>query len=87
MQVYTLFDNKAEAFMPPFYASDEANAKNAVIVFFADAEKSEGINPVDFDLFHLGSYSQFDGKFAVFDVPKHLLNVNSLKGVNNAKNA
>lgn len=61
--VFSIYDSKAEAYLPPFILPKIAQAKRA----FADCVNSDshqfGQNPADYTLFELGQFNDEDGRF------------------------
>ena len=61
--VFSIYDSKAEAYLPPFILPKEGQAKRA----FADCVNSEthqfGQNPADYTLFELGNFNDEDGQY------------------------
>lgn len=64
LHVYSVFDSKAKAYLPPFFLHTHGLAERA----FADCVNSDshqfGKNPGDYTLFHLGSW---EDDCALFD--------------------
>ena len=60
--VFSIYDSKAEAYLPPFILPKQAQAKRA----FADCVNSDthqfGQNPADYTLFELGNFNDEDGQ-------------------------
>ncbi len=65
VKVFAIYDDKAEAYLPPFYMHQEGQASRS----FQDAINSPDhtfyLHPADYTLFHLG---EFDDKTAQFDL-------------------
>lgn len=61
--VFSIYDSKAEAYLPPFILPKQAQAKRA----FSDCVNSDshqfGQNPADYTLFELGNFNDEDGQF------------------------
>jgi len=61
--VFSIYDSKAEAYLPPFILPKQAQAKRT----FADCVNSDthqfGANPADYTLFELGTFNDDDGRF------------------------
>lgn len=61
--VFSIYDSKAEAYLPPFILIKQAQAKRA----FADCVNSDshqfGQNPADYTLFELGNFNDEDGQY------------------------
>lgn len=76
-EIYSIRDNKMESYeRPMFYMNEElciANIRIAINDVQTPIQK-----PVDYDLYHLGSYNSITGKIETFEAPKHLLNCESL---------
>lgn len=70
--VFSIFDDKAEAFLPPFILPNENMAKRV----FADCVNSDthqfGANPADYTLFRLGQFDDAAGQY-LLDRHKHSL--------------
>lgn len=70
--VFSIFDDKAEAFLPPFILPNQNMAKRV----FADCVNSDthqfGNNPADYTLFRLGQFDDSTGQF-LLDRTKHSL--------------
>lgn len=61
--VFSVYDEKADAFLPPFILPNQAMAKRV----FADCINSDshqfGAHPPDYTLFRLGQFNDHDGQF------------------------
>ena len=72
-KVYSVFDNAAKAFLPPFFLPEEAMA----IRTFSDCVNSDthqfGLNPGDYTLMYLGEFEQSSGLFNSM-VPEKVIN-------------
>ena len=72
LQVFTVFDSKAETYLPPFYMP----ALGAALRSFADTcnDPSHAFNkhPSDYALFHLGSFDDSHASFDSFTTPVSL---------------
>ena len=59
--IYAIYDNKADTWMDPFYALNDATAKRT----FADATNDErsmfNKHPTDFEMFHIGTWNDQKG--------------------------
>jgi len=62
LHIYSIFDAKASAYLPPFYLHNDAMA----VRVFADCVNSEqhafSKHPEDYTLFHLGIFDDSNGK-------------------------
>lgn len=65
LQMFTVYDSKAEAYLPPFFMA----ARGAAVRSFSDTcnDPTHAFNqhPEDYTLFHLG---QYDDQHATFDI-------------------
>lgn len=61
--VFAIYDDKAEAYLPPFILPNEKMAKRV----FADCVNSDthqfGANPADYTLFYLGQFDDNNGEY------------------------
>lgn len=61
LQMFTVFDSKAGAYLPPFYNNSNGSAMRN----FSDTVNEPGSllykHPEDFTLFHIGSFNDADG--------------------------
>jgi hypothetical protein len=80
LDVFCTYDNKSESFNKPMFYLEEKACIEAINYYVNSEEGMNEINPVDYELFHLGSYDPSTGKFDLFDAPKHLFNLRTLKG-------
>lgn len=66
-QIFSVFDEKANAYLPPFYLPEIGMAKRT----FQDCVNSEshafGKHPEDYTLLHMGEFDDTSGAFSVFD--------------------
>ena len=64
LQVFSIYDKRAETFMPPFY---QRNANSAIRVIAdtikADANTTIARYPEDFCLYSLAEFDEFSGAF------------------------
>lgn len=72
LQVFSVYDTKAEAFMPPVYM----HSKGEMIRSFSDAanDSSSGIakHPADYVLFHLGEWDNSTALYSFLKAPANL---------------
>jgi len=61
--VYSVFDIKANAFMPPFYMHNNAIAIRAFTDSVKGKEHAFALNPEDYTLFKLGTWDDNQGEF------------------------
>lgn len=72
LQVFSVYDSKAEAFIQPWYSQTLGTAlrsfEQAVNTESHDFQKFAG----DYTLFHLGSFDQTKGRFDQLETPLNL---------------
>lgn len=62
LEIYAIYDKKAEYFGTPFTMPNQAMAERIFIDQVNDKSMTIGKNPQDFSLFHLGNMDQVSGK-------------------------
>lgn len=82
MNIYSIRDDKAEAFMQPFYSVTHLTAMRSVEQAANDPESQIGRYPQDFQLYHLGEFDETTGKCKLNDAPEHLISIFELKKEN-----
>jgi len=70
--IFSVYDNAAEAFINPFFLPEIAQAKRAFTDLVNDKEHLFGKHPEDYTLFHLGAFDNMNADFIMFDSPKSL---------------
>lgn len=74
MKIFSVYDDKADAFLPPFFFKTEAQALRA----FAAAANEEGHDfqkhAADYTLFEIGDFSEQVGNIKGLDAIKNLGN-------------
>lgn len=63
LNAYSIFDNKALQYHPPFYASTDAAAVRQVSDLVQDLNTQVGRHPSDFVLFCVGEWNDQNGGF------------------------
>lgn len=65
LQIFTVFDIKAEAYLEPFYTATKGQA----IRSFSDTCQEKGhpfnLHPEDYTMFHLGAYDNSNATFEI----------------------
>lgn len=61
-EIYTIYDIKANAYLPPFFQGNDDIAKRMFFDAVADNSTSFHRHPEDYALFHIGSFDNIDGK-------------------------
>lgn len=80
LDIFTVFDNAANAFLPPFYMHNEQMAYRAMKECLADENHKFSQHSPDFTLFKLGSYDDTTAKFDMLSSPRNLAPLLALKG-------
>lgn len=65
-KIYSIYDNKAEAFLPPFFMPNDAMAIRAITDCLMDTNHQFHNHAHDYVLYGLGAFSDTD---ATFDIP------------------
>lgn len=60
-QIFTIFDSKAEIFLPPFYALNDAVAIRRVMATMRDLDHDFCQHAEDYTLFHIGTFHALEG--------------------------
>lgn len=63
LRVFTVYDSKAEAYLPPFYMATVGSATRAFTDSANDPNHSFHKHPADYTLFLLGEYDEQKGTF------------------------
>ena len=61
--VFTVYDEKAEAFLPPFILPKVAQAERVFRDCINSTDHQFGQNPADYTLFRLGNFDDENGQF------------------------
>jgi hypothetical protein len=64
LQVFSIYDSKIEAYMPPFFLKSIGEAKRVLGDAVLDPKSALSQHPEDYTLFHLGSWDDTDAQFA-----------------------
>lgn len=67
--VFSVFDSKAAAYLPPFYAPTAGSALRSFMDAISKADHPFGKYPEDYTLFELGSFDDSTGKFDCLSTP------------------
>ncbi len=66
-KIYTVYDEKAGAFLPPFFVSAEGLALRAFKDCVNAPEHQFGKHPADYTLFRMGEWDDVTGDFQLTD--------------------
>lgn len=72
MEVFSVFDSKAEAFLPPFFCSNVSVAKRLFSAAANDSDHQFHRFAGDYTLFCLGGFDERTAKFDLADTPSNL---------------
>jgi hypothetical protein len=72
LEIYSVYDNKAQAFLQPFFQANNAVAVRSVTQAVNDKTTDFHRWPSDFGLFHIGRFSDSIGTIEGFEVPENL---------------
>nr|UXQ88105.1 MAG: nonstructural protein [Microvirus sp.] len=64
VNIFTIFDEKARAYLPPFYQPEIAQAHRSFGDAVNDPETAFYKHPSDYTLFHIGSFDNETGKIS-----------------------
>lgn len=70
LSVYTIFDCKSEVYNSPVFYRTDAEAIRNLSLMVNSTDNAIGLNPEDFTLFKIGSFSQENGVLQLLDAPK-----------------
>lgn len=68
--VFSIFDDKAGCYMPPFFSSAVGQAVRSFGDLVNNKETMVGMHPEDFRLFQLGDFDDGDGRLSSLDVTR-----------------
>ena len=63
IKIYSIFDNKAEAFMLPFFMHRDAEAMRAIATTAMDDQSTIYHHPLDYTLYRIGVFDNTNGAF------------------------
>lgn len=78
IKIYSMFDNKVNCHGKPMFYQSKQHCIAELSSFINDNKANGDINPIDFELFYIGEYSQQTGKFITPEKPLHLFNMRTL---------
>lgn len=55
-KIFTVYDEKAQAYLPPFYFHQEAQARRVFTDTINSKDHQFGNHPADYTLFHIGEF-------------------------------
>jgi len=72
MEIFTVYDSKAEAYLQPFFLKTKALALREITDAANNPEHQFGKYPEDYVLFHLGQYDEDKGMFTQDEAPQSM---------------
>lgn len=77
-KIFTIYDNKAKAYLPPFFSQNTATAIREVEQAVNNPDHGLHVHAEDYGLFELGEFHESSGKIES-EMPVHVLNLIELK--------
>lgn len=68
-KIYTVYDQKSDAYLLPFYMDTDGQATRAFSDLVNDSQHEFGKHPEDYTLFSLGDYNESNAKFSICETP------------------
>ncbi len=72
LEIFSMFDHKAEAFIPPFYLPNIQMALRTVRDTGKDLSHMFGKHPMEYSLYHLGTWTDHNAEFELHEMAKTL---------------
>jgi len=72
VNIYTVYDDKAEAYLPPFFLPTDGMAVRTFADCANDKEHNFCIHPSDYTLFRVGSFNNINGEIKDLHTHKNL---------------
>ncbi len=80
LTAYTIQDNKINAYGAPMHVKTLAEMTESIVQSFENMTGNQAvkINPIEHDLFELGTYDTDTAKYTLHSAPKHIINVRAI---------
>lgn len=72
-KMFSIRDQKAEIFTPPFYKKTHGEAERDFNSLVNDSKSTVSQFPDDFDLYYVGDYDDQTGVVKSLDTPQHVI--------------
>lgn len=72
LNIFTVYDSKAEAYLQPFFMKSKGEAVRAFTDIVNDGTSQFNKHPSDYTLFHVGAYDDGDSSFVILPTPVSL---------------
>ena len=73
-KIYSVYDAKSEAYLPPFYMQTRGQAVRAISDCANDKDHNFGRHPKDYTLFEMGEFDDTHGSFDLQLSPEPIAN-------------
>jgi len=67
LQIFTVYDIKARAYLPPFFVPSIDVAKRTFLDAALETDHQFGKHPEDYNLMHLGQFNDENGTFNILE--------------------
>lgn len=81
VSVFVIYDSKVGAYLQPFFSQSKGSALRALQDLVDDVKHNFHKYAEDFTLFELGTWSDQDTVFDLYDTPRSVIKFNELKKV------
>ncbi|WNK12833.1 MAG: nonstructural protein [Microvirus sp.] len=78
LQAYSIYDRKSLQYHPPFYASADGAAARSFQDAINDPQSALGRHPMDYVLFHVGTFSDQNGSLEPALPVRHVVDASAL---------
>lgn len=78
LNAYSIFDNKALTFNPPFFQHNDAVARRMLSELAVDLNTQIGRHPGDFVLYCIGTYNDQTGELSPISPRRHIVDAIAL---------
>lgn len=72
LKIFTVYDSKAEAFLPPFFQATKAMAQRVFETVANDPKHQFGAHPADYTLFEIGEFNDESAEIVPHKTPKNI---------------
>lgn len=79
LKLFTIFDNKVNAYGVPMYYKSEEELYAQMQTFFINALTDKSINPIEHEIFEIGTYDTDNAKHILLEAPKHIANAKAIQ--------
>lgn len=79
LQLFAIFDSKAECYLPPFLIKTKGEALRSLGELVADPQHNFSKYAEDFTLFHLGTWDDQTCKYSLLQASESVVKLHELK--------